>query len=263
MYKYSLFILFLLLTTKAIAQSEKGNATDEYISFYQKFLSNQKNSRCAMYPSCSSFGKMVFRDKPFVEAITLLTDRIIRCSHERSLYDVTYEYGYRSAIDYPYYMNVPNAIIHNRYILPHVDCLKNNKNQDDVLPFINYLINKEEYQSALIEIERSLFQNNQTQDSIFYVNKLLCYRGLGDFDKGIFEYEMAELLVSEKKLEIMGLESDEVFVNADNDLIHQVVYNLIDNAVKFTQENGEIVVSVDRKIGGNVVAVLLFLFYHV
>ena len=190
MYKYSLFILFLLLTTKAIAQSEKGNATDEYISFYQKFLSNQKNSRCAMYPSCSSFGKMVFRDKPFVEAITLLTDRIIRCSHERSLYDVTYEYGYRSAIDYPYYMNVPNAIIHNRYILPHVDCLKNNKNQDDVLPFINYLINKEEYQSALIEIERSLFQNNQTQDSIFYVNKLLCYRGLGDFEKGIFEYEV-------------------------------------------------------------------------
>ena len=100
MYKYSLFILFLLLTTKAIAQSEKGNATDEYISFYQKFLSNQKNSRCAMYPSCSSFGKMVFMDKPFVEAITLLTDRIIRCSHERSLYDVTYEYGYRLSILY-------------------------------------------------------------------------------------------------------------------------------------------------------------------
>ena len=92
MYKYSLIILFLWSASQAWAQSDRGSATEEYIGFYQKFLSNQKNSRCAMYPSCSSYGKMVFKERPFLEAITLLTDRIMRCSHERDLYDITYEY---------------------------------------------------------------------------------------------------------------------------------------------------------------------------
>ena len=188
MYKYSLFILFLWVIPRAVAQSDRGNATDEYISFYQKFLSSQKNSRCAMYPSCSSYGKMVFKEKPFMEAITLLTDRIMRCSHERNLYDITYEYGYRSAVDYPYYKNLPDHILYNKRELPHVDVLRIEKKSDDVLPFINHLINKEEYQSAMIEIERKLFFDKQCLDPIFYVNKLLCYRGLGDYEKGIFEY---------------------------------------------------------------------------
>ena len=190
MYKYSLFILFLWIMPKAMGQSDNGSATDEYIGFYQKFLSSQKNSRCAMYPSCSSYGKMVFKEKPFMEAITLLTDRVMRCSHERNLYDITYEYGYRSAVDYPYYKNVPDHILYNKRELPHVDVLRIEKKSDDVLPFNNHLINKEEYQSAMIEIERKLFFDKQCLDPIFYVNKLLCYRGLGDYEKGIFEYEV-------------------------------------------------------------------------
>ena len=190
MYKYSLFILFLWVIPKAMAQSDRGNATDEYIGFYQKFLSSQKNSRCAMYPSCSSFGKMVFKEKPFMEAITLLTDRIMRCSHERNLYDITYEYGYRSAVDYPYYKDVPAHLLYNKHQLPHVDVLKIGQTSDDVLPFINHLINKEEYQSAMIEIEKKIFFDKQCLNPTFYVNKLVCYRGLGDYEKGIFEYEV-------------------------------------------------------------------------
>lgn len=190
MYKYILFILLLWIVPKTMAQSNEGNATDEYIGFYQKFLSGQKNSRCAMYPSCSSYGKMVFQDRPFMEAITLLTDRIMRCSHERGLYDVTYEYGYRSSVDFPYYKDVPNHIVYNKYVYPHVDCLKMKENSNEMLPFINQLINKGEYQSALIEIERVMFFNKHQVDSRLYSNKLLCYRGLGDFEEGIFEYEV-------------------------------------------------------------------------
>ena len=190
MYKYSLFILFLWIMPKAMGQSDNGSATDEYIGFYQKFLSSQKNSRCAMYPSCSSYGKMVFKEKPFMEAITLLTDRVMRCSHERNLYDITYEYGYRSAVDYPYYKNLPDHILYNKRELPHVDVLRIGQTSDDVLPFINHLINKEEYQSAMIEIERKLFFDKQCSNPNFYVNKLVCYRGLGDYEKGIFEYEV-------------------------------------------------------------------------
>ena len=47
-----------------------------------------------------------------------------------------------------------------------------------------------------------------------------------------------EQKIEAKNLEILGLDSDEVFVHADNDLIHQVVYNLIDNAIKFSNEGG-------------------------
>ncbi len=44
-----------------------------------------------------------------------------------------------------------------------------------------------------------------------------------------------------KNLNVIGLDSiDSVKIYADKDLIHQVVYNLCDNAVKFTNEGGDI-----------------------
>ena len=44
-----------------------------------------------------------------------------------------------------------------------------------------------------------------------------------------------------KNLNIIGLDSlPDISVTADRDLIHQVLYNLVDNAVKFNRENGEI-----------------------
>lgn len=53
-----------------------------------------------------------------------------------------------------------------------------------------------------------------------------------------------EQVLSDKKVEVAGLDRlDSVFVEADKDLIHQVIYNLVDNAVKFTPEHGCISVS--------------------
>ena len=205
MYRFYLFILFTWAVCDAPAQSDRGNATDEYIGFYQKFLSGQKNSRCAMYPSCSAFGNMVFKDKTFWEAMTLLTDRIMRCSHERHLYDVTYEYGYRSSVDFPYYKDIPENIVYNRHVKPHTDAFKSCRYSDNTLPFINYLINKEEYQNALIEIERATF-NKQYADTTLFAKKLLCYRGLNDFEKGIFEYEV-ELPESMKESEDINMQA--------------------------------------------------------
>lgn len=50
-----------------------------------------------------------------------------------------------------------------------------------------------------------------------------------------------EQKISDKNLEIRGLEAfDKLKVEADPDLMHQVIYNLIENAVKFTNENGYI-----------------------
>lgn len=58
-----------------------------------------------------------------------------------------------------------------------------------------------------------------------------------------------EKSVEEKGLEIQGLEGAGVqMVYGDQDLLHQVVYNLIENAVKFTNPGGRITFSVTNGI---------------
>lgn len=53
----------------------------------------------------------------------------------------------------------------------------------------------------------------------------------------IFTFEQT---LEEKQLNIAGLEIDQIFIHADSDLMHQVVYNLIENAVKFVDVGGTI-----------------------
>ena len=61
-------------------------------------------------------------------------------------------------------------------------------------------------------------------------------------DKQVFDTLLSfEKKIDEKKIEIAGFEDiNNVIIRADRDLIQQVLYNLIDNAVKFTPENGTI-----------------------
>ena len=67
---------------------------------------------------------------------------------------------------------------------------------------------------------------------------------LSNFD--VFDLLCTIVLSHEKNIEnkninIEGLESiNKTFVSADRDLIYQVIYNLFDNAIKFTPENGTI-----------------------
>ncbi len=47
-----------------------------------------------------------------------------------------------------------------------------------------------------------------------------------------------EKQIEAKQLEVRGLDREKVFVEADSDLIHQVIYNLTENAIKFSNEGG-------------------------
>ncbi|MBR3630968.1 MAG: HAMP domain-containing histidine kinase, partial [Oscillospiraceae bacterium] len=51
---------------------------------------------------------------------------------------------------------------------------------------------------------------------------------------------MFEKRISDKNVEVEGLEDASLVVKADEDLMFQVLYNLIENAVKFVNENGVI-----------------------
>ena len=66
-----------------------------------------------------------------------------------------------------------------------------------------------------------------------------------DIGKQIFETLLLfEQKIEEKHIEIEGFEKmNGVIIEADRDLLQQVIYNLFDNAVKFTPENGKITVA--------------------
>ena len=61
----------------------------------------------------------------------------------------------------------------------------------------------------------------------------------------------AEQRIESGKIQIQGLVPERTMVYADPDLVHQVVYNLLDNAIKFTPEEGVIRFGVTRS-GGQV-----------
>ena len=57
--------------------------------------------------------------------------------------------------------------------------------------------------------------------------------------------------ISDKRINVTGLDKiGSVYVNADEDMIYQVIFNLIDNAVKFTNEGGTISVSIFERNDG-------------
>ena len=49
-----------------------------------------------------------------------------------------------------------------------------------------------------------------------------------------------EQRIDEKSIEIEGLDSGKNFASADPDMVAQIMYNLVENAVKFTPQNGKI-----------------------
>lgn len=61
--------------------------------------------------------------------------------------------------------------------------------------------------------------------------------------------------IEEKKLYVQDFETEELFVSADKDMLHQVVYNLIDNAVKYTPVGGELLVTAKKEGKNAVIAV--------
>jgi signal transduction histidine kinase len=72
-----------------------------------------------------------------------------------------------------------------------------------------------------------------------------------DLQQVVFDTMLSfEGLITGRKIEVEGMEEcQSVRVVGDADLLHQVVYNLVENAVKFTNEGGTITVSLRERNG--------------
>ncbi len=70
----------------------------------------------------------------------------------------------------------------------------------------------------------------------------------------IFTFEKS---IDEKSLQVIGLDAGKIMVEADEDLIHQVVYNLVENAVKFANSDGylEIIYNVNKDNQGTYIGI--------
>ncbi|MCI8600849.1 MAG: HAMP domain-containing histidine kinase [Oscillospiraceae bacterium] len=76
----------------------------------------------------------------------------------------------------------------------------------------------------LSRIEAGELKINATQ---FNIVEIIC--------QTVFSFERT---IDEKQLDVVGLDTDKIMVEADPDLLHQVVYNLTENAVKFVNAGG-------------------------
>lgn len=65
---------------------KEASATDDYIGFYQKYISGIRGHECPMYPSCSHFGLKTFSEKNAASAFVMTSDRLLRCGHDHSNY---------------------------------------------------------------------------------------------------------------------------------------------------------------------------------
>ena len=55
-----------------------------------------------------------------------------------------------------------------------------------------------------------------------------------------------EQRIEDGKIDIQGLGGDPLLIYADPDFVHQVVYNIVDNAIKFTPAGGTISFAAER-----------------
>lgn len=66
---------------------------------------------------------------------------------------------------------------------------------------------------------------------------------------------MFEKRIDEKNLEILGLDSERLLAVADADLMQQVIYNLVENAVKFVNHGGTLTFGFEKTDGMNCISI--------
>ena len=190
---------------------KKHKIANDYISFYQKYISGIRGTECPMYPSCSNYGLKAFRDKTFCEGMLYTADRMLRCGHDKQYYDVTLQYGEKTLLDWPSYQKTPQNLIYKGSVV-----LRTNQRskQKDAYSFIQYLINQKQYEMALLEINRNAYFHSLENKQV-YQDKLLCYEALEREEDGVLDYETS-FPDSIRSILPVAIKAAKLYYNLDN-----------------------------------------------
>jgi len=165
---------------------KKESAANDYIGFYQTYISGIRGQECPMYPSCSNYGLKTFSETNFASAFVMTSDRLLRCGHDHNNYSLTLRKNGFKSLDYPAYDKPPIELYYSRnsYYFAYSDTIRD----DSTFLFIKKLINNQYYQEALLEIMRIEFELKAFNIDLF-INKVICLKAIGEYEKALFEYE--------------------------------------------------------------------------
>ena len=90
----------------SILKNNKPKASEDYIGFYQNYISGIRGQSCPMYPSCSRYGIESFRNNNFFNAFLSTSDRLIRCGHDYENYSFTLSNDGIKILDIPDYIKI-------------------------------------------------------------------------------------------------------------------------------------------------------------
>ncbi len=108
----------------------------------------------------------------------------------------------------------------------------------------------EKHEYYLNIISQEVRRLSRLVNTLLEVSRLESGAGLKPVDFNLTETARTVLIsleskISNKNIDIeFNTDEDDIFVNADKDSIHRVIFNLMDNAVKFTPVNGRISINV-------------------
>ena len=186
----------------SILKNNKIKASDDYIGFYQKYISGIRGQSCPMYPSCSRYGAESFRNNNFFNAFLSTSDRIIRCGHDYENYSFTLSNNGIKILDVPKNSEKYrfSDLVYKRE--GNIFAYGDNFGDDSNLKFVKKLINEGYKREALLEINRiEVYDDGLTKE--LFLNKILILHALGEYEKGIYEFEKSKALNFHKDPEIL------------------------------------------------------------
>jgi putative membrane protein insertion efficiency factor len=185
-----------------------SKSAEDYIHFYQKFISGLRGGECPMFPSCSNYALQAINQQGFVKGVIHGTDRLLRCGHEHALYPLTLQANGFKLLD-----PADNSLLKElEYLTPTPYHSINLTETDSAKQLISFLINESMYSEALVQIYKYKLQHADSSVEL-YTNEFICYNALKQYEKLAYKFEtlpstslksdyrlIRQLLISQYKL---------------------------------------------------------------
>jgi putative component of membrane protein insertase Oxa1/YidC/SpoIIIJ protein YidD len=178
-------IFFLFITGVKSQDLNKSSSSEDYISFYQKNISDLRSGSCPMYPSCSNYALETIKEQGLITGIINGSDRLLRCGHEHKYYNLTLQEKGFKLIDLPNNLKETGLL----FYVEHQTHTFNSFYKDSTLNLLASLINDGLYSEALIEINKIKIAKRELGDELIAF-EMMCLNAMKRYDKVIYNYSL-------------------------------------------------------------------------